>query len=242
MSDQPPAYPSPPGPPPGRPGPHGWPAGPSGPPPDHPPGPPGPRLLGFETEPEPETGKRRLPLVALLVGVGLAVVLLTAAVLVPMLDEPTPTLSDVTVHEDLDPSHVAGEVEYPQSPAVGGPHAAQWLECGVYDQPVREENVVHDLEHGTFWITYRPDLAEDDVEDLAGLLPENGILSPYPDLAAPVVVTVWGRQLRLDGVDDPRLPLFLQEYAGGATAPEPFASCHGGLQDPDGGMSSGTAV
>lgn len=48
------------------------------------------------------------------------------------------------------------------------------------------------------------------------------------DLDAPVVVSVWEAQLALSGVDDPRLGLFLDEFAGGVTAPEPLASCAGG--------------
>jgi hypothetical protein len=59
-----------------------------------------------------------------------------------------------------------------------------------------------------------------------------------------VVVTVWGRQLALVGADDPRLPLFLHRYGGGETAPEPFASCAGGVRDPDpsAGDGSGASV
>ena len=99
------------------------------------------------------------------------------------------------------------------------------------------------MEHGTVWITYDPDLAAGEAEELAGLLPQNGIVSPYDGLGAPVVVTVWGRQLELEGADDPRLELFIDQFGGGVTAPEPFASCAGGLSDPDGGRdSSGTAI
>jgi hypothetical protein len=172
-----------------------------------------------------------------------AVLLVAVAVTVPLvldqLDadevarEGPVNLDEVAIYDELDPAHTPEDVDYPQSPAVGGPHDPVWLACGVYDEPVREENVVHDLEHGTAWITYDPD-ADVDVEALAGLLPQNGIVSPYDDLAAPVVVTVWGRQLALDGADDPRLPLFLDTYAGGETAPEPFASCAGGVRSSDG--------
>ena len=137
------------------------------------------------------------------------------------------TLDDVRVSEPT-PSHVSGDVDYPDSPATGGPHHDIWLDCGVYDAPVPQENVVHDLEHGTVWVAYRPDLDADDVAALADALPQNGILSPYDDLRAPVVVTVWGRQLDLTGADDPRLGLFIDEFAEGVTAPEPFASCAGG--------------
>ncbi len=54
-------------------------------------------------------------------------------------------------------------------------------------------------------------------------------MAPYPGLDAPVVVTVWGRQLSLDGADDPRLGLFIEAFGAGETAPEPTASCAGGL-------------
>lgn len=122
---------------------------------------------------------------------------------------------------------------YDQSPAVGGPHAPVWLDCGAYDRPLPEVNVVHDLEHGTVWITYLPDqLSPAGVKRLESLRPDNGILSPYPGQEAPVVVTVWGRQLALRGADDPRLPLFIDAFGAGQTAPEPLASCHGGA-DPD---------
>ena len=121
-----------------------------------------------------------------------------------------------------------GEIEYDETPPVGGEHHPVWLECGVYDVRLPENHVVHDLEHGTVWLTYRPGLAEEQVAALADLLPDNGLLSPYPDQSAPVVVTVWERQLDLTGADDPRLPVFLRELGGGTTAPEPFASCAGG--------------
>ena len=91
------------------------------------------------------------------------------------------------------------------------------------------------------WITYDPDLDGDDVTALAGRLPDNGILSPYDGLPGPVVVTVWGRQLRLTGADDPRLALFLASSATGtprpsrsppATAASPPARPHGPTPNP----------
>lgn len=210
---------------------------PSFPPPSDPPAeqPTGPRLLPADPEvlPAPVPASRG-PVIAL-AAIGVAIVI-ALAVAVPMLvaEEAPPDLSAVRVYEDLPMTHTRDDVDYPQSPPVGGEHDPAWLDCGVYDEPVREENAVHDLEHGTVWISYHPDLSEGDVAELVDLLPQNGILAPYPDLDAPVVVTVWGRQLALTGADDPRLPLFIREYGGGETAPEPFASCAGGVPDPRG--------
>lgn len=149
----------------------------------------------------------------------------------PDFDADSANLSAVRTFETPTPTHVSDEVDYEQSPPVGGQHDALWLECGVYDRPVREENTVHALEHGTVWITYDSGLSSEDVDALAEALPDEGILSPYDDQDAPVVVTVWNTQLALDGVDDPRLQLFIDTYGHGETAPEPMASCHGGTTE-----------
>jgi hypothetical protein len=189
----------------------------------------------------PEARRSSLPV---LLAALAAVLVLGMAILVPVvvqrvrasLEPAAPAnLDAVRVFEDLGNEHTDGDVDYPTSPPAGGPHDAEWLECGVYDEPVRDENAVHDLEHGTVWISYRPDLDADDVGTLARALPDNGILAPYDDLPAPVVITVWARQLRLTGVDDPRLDLFLAGFSDGHTAPEPFASCRGGIEQGDGG-------
>ena len=176
--------------------------------------------------------------------IGVAIIA-ALAVAVPLLvtEDPVPRdLSAVRAYRDLPVAHTAEDVDYPQSPAVGGEHDPVWLDCGAYDEPVREENAVHDLEHGTVWISYDPGLDDDDVDLLAEALPQNGILAPYPDLHASVVVTVWGRQLDLLGADDARLELFIRRYGGGVTAPEPFASCAGGTTDPGGEPGTGAEV
>lgn len=188
---------------------------------------------GLEPEPPAEavfepTRPGRFVLAA---AVTMALVLVASAVLLTVLVrsvEPA-DLSEVAVYEDLPRNHVPGDVVYDVTPPVGGPHAPAWLACGVYDVAVLDENAVHALEHGTVWITYEPGLSGRDIARLADLLPDEGILSPYDGLPGPVVVTVWGRQLVLSGADDRRLGLFLREYGDGHTAPEPFATCHGGV-------------
>ncbi|MDP2775053.1 MAG: DUF3105 domain-containing protein [Nocardioides sp.] len=194
----------------------------------------------------------------MVLGVAAAVLVIAGAVLVPVLlfdddegdsavdGDPTTsestttdrTLDAVEEFEDLSADHTEDDQDYPQSPAVGGPHSSSWLDCGAYDEPVREENVVHDLEHGTVWITYEPGLDDESVAALEELLPQNGILSPYDGLRAPVVVTVWGRQLELTGPDDPRLELFIENFGAGETAPEPMASCAGGIDNPGSGAAA----
>ena len=122
-----------------------------------------------------------------------ALVVVVGAVAVPQwtaADEP-PTLDAVVVVEKPTSAHVSDDVDYEQTPPAGGDHDPAWLECGVYDEPVRDENAVHSLEHGTVWVTHDPDLDAASVDELAERLPAESILSPYDGLPGPVVVTVW---------------------------------------------------
>lgn len=191
----------------------------------------------------PDGAARRLPLVlasvaaALVMGAALAAPLVDRAIRGDEEAQRALDLGAVQTYDVAERSHTMLDVLYPQSPPVGGAHAPVWLDCGVYDEPVRNENAVHDLEHGTVWITHDPDLSAAEVDRLAAQLPDNGIMSPYAGLDAPVVVTVWGAQLALDGVDDERLGLFLAEYGDGHTAPEFGVTCRGGTDDPQGELS-----
>jgi hypothetical protein len=131
-------------------------------------------------------------------------------------------------------NHVEGAVDYAQSPPAGGDHNAIWLNCGIYDQPVPNENAVHSLEHGAVWITYDPAAVGD--EELTALrdeLPSSYIvLSPYEGLDSPIVMSAWNAQLKLDSADDARFSEFLTAYWRSQNAPEPNASCSGALDAP----------
>jgi len=130
--------------------------------------------------------------------------------------------------------HVEGTVDYEQSPPAGGPHNAVWLNCGLYDQPVPNENAVHSMEHGAVWVTYDADeVAGDDLAKLKSLLPSTYIvLSPYEGLDSPIVLSNWNHQLKLDSVDDDRIPAFLEEFWRSQNVPEPNAACTGALDAP----------
>ncbi|WP_284536905.1 DUF3105 domain-containing protein [Nocardioides sp. T2.26MG-1] len=129
---------------------------------------------------------------------------------------------------DVVADHVITEVEYEQTPPVGGAHNPLWLNCGAYDDPVFSENAVHSMEHGAVWITYDPALDEAAVAKLEESLPSTyAILSPFEGLPSPVVASAWGRQLVLESPDDPQLEEFIAEYRNGGVAPEIGAPCTG---------------
>lgn len=117
-------------------------------------------------------------------------------------------------------------------PPVGGDHDPRFQNCGMYSEPVNTALAVHSMEHGAIWVTYRPDLAAEDVTVLEDVVRGQSytLLSPYPDQPNDVVITAWGVQLEPDSVADPSISQFLERYRGGG--PEPGAPCSGGVGTP----------
>jgi putative peptide zinc metalloprotease protein len=168
--------------------------------------------------------------VAALAGVAFLAVLWAPRLILP--EEPLPP--GVEAFEIRSRVHVTTPVAYPQSPPVGGDHAPIWQNCGFYDAPIANENGVHSLEHGSIWITYRPGLAPDQVALLRRLARNERyvLVSPYPDLPSPVVVSAWGRQARLRSANDPLLEQFIHRFRYGRQAPESGGPCTDGIGRP----------
>jgi hypothetical protein len=187
--------------------------------------------------------RRRTTLIATIVGViALALIAVTIVVVVGQnrrnaaLEEATRSdIEGVQTFEDLTANHVETDVDYAQTPPVGGDHNAVWQNCGVYSQPVQDENAVHSMEHGAVWITYDPSLAADQVELLTAQAASNNyvLVTPHEGLPTPVVASAWGLQLQLEDASDARLQTFVRKYVRGEQTPEPGASCTGGTGTPE---------
>lgn len=147
-------------------------------------------------------------------------------------------IADVKTWDSLEYVHTEDPVDYKalydMDPPAGGSHSAAWLNCGIYTEPVPNENAAHSLEHGAVWITYDADkLSEADVETLRSESPSSyAIVSPYSGLQAPVVASAWGAQVELNGVDDTRLADFVEKYWQSPTVPEPGSACTGAIDGP----------
>ena len=142
--------------------------------------------------------------------------------------------------------HYDGPIRYAVTPPAGGDHYPRWANCGVYDQPIPSEKGGHALEHGAVWITHRPNLPHEDVEKLeafvrrqplvvvtvGGVRRETNeryiLMSPFPGLPAPIVVSSWAHQLRLDLPDDPRLQRYVDTFRMNPKySPEYGPTCEG---------------
>jgi hypothetical protein len=120
-------------------------------------------------------------------------------------------------------------------PPAGGDHDPSWQNCGIYEQPIDSKNVVHALEHGAVWLTYSPELADDDVEELRDVARGEAyvVMSPFPGQRSPVVLTAWGIQLEVDSAGDNRIQTFINRYQQGPQTPEFGGACSGGVGTPD---------
>ena len=129
--------------------------------------------------------------------------------------------------------HTQSDVDYEQTPPAGGEHNEVWQNEGFYDAPVRDENAVHTLEHGAVWITYSPDLPQDQKDEIRQLVEGQTCIvgSPHPDLPTPVVASAWGKQLTLESANSPDLERFVRAYRQGPQTPEVGASCSGGTSE-----------
>lgn len=130
--------------------------------------------------------------------------------------------------------HVEEDIAFGELPPVGGQHRNIWQNCGIYEEVVEPAYAVHSMEHGAMWITYQPDLDDDAVAELQDIVRGESfiILSPYPGLRSPVVLSAWQVQLELDGVDNGRISDFIEQYRVGPYTPERGASCTNGVGEP----------
>lgn len=195
------------------------------------------KVAALKAKQEREKRRNLIAIGSAVVG-ALAVIAIVVSIVVtsaqPEVDPADIDIAGLETFEEIEGLHVEGAVDYDQTPPVGGPHNAAWLNCGIYEEEVPAENAVHSLEHGAVWVTYDPaEVTDGDLDALRDEMPSTYIiLSPFEGLDAPVVASAWGYQVQLDGVDDPRLSDFITKYRQSPDAPEPGALCTQAVDGP----------
>jgi hypothetical protein len=124
--------------------------------------------------------------------------------------------------------------EWPEVPPVGGKHNHVWQKCQFYDKPIDSGKAVHSLEHGAVWITFVPDLPQDQIDKIKAIA--NGqdyvLASPYPGQPAPIVLTSWNHQLQLQTFDQQVIDQFIKVFKHSPDyTPEYVANCATGSTD-----------
>ena len=118
--------------------------------------------------------------------------------------------------EHISPSqqHVA----YNSNPPTSGPHYAEPAPWGIKDQPLPDEQLVHNLEHGGIVIEYNcpdgcPDLVAQ-LRDLASGYRSKVILAPRPnpDVKCRITLTAWTWLDCFDQFDADRINAFIRAH------------------------------
>ncbi|MCH7231413.1 DUF3105 domain-containing protein [Glycomyces sp. L485] len=138
-------------------------------------------------------------------------------------------------HVDSDPAWDGTNPTYELTPPAGGNHLGNWQNCEgtVYNAPIVDGNAVHSLEHGAVWLTYDPELVdEDQAATLSGKISGRNysFMSPYPSQGVAVSLQSWGNQYQTDDVDDPKIDEYLNHYIqNGDNLAEMNATCGNGV-------------
>ena len=196
------------------------------------------KLEQYHREQKRVARNRKIGLIAgITAGVAVIGILITSIVLTPQAPKYSAggdgaAIEGVETFENAS-GHVQTAVTYPQTPPTGGDHNPTWLNCGVYTEQVPSENAVHALEHGALWVTYDPDISDDELTALRAQLPSTYVvLSPFDGLPSPIVLSGWNTQLAVDSAEDERISAFIEEYWLSNDVPEPGAPCTGGIDAP----------
>jgi hypothetical protein len=83
---------------------------------------------------------------------------------------------------------------YNSFPATSGPHYPVPVIWGIYTEPVRQLQQIHNLEHGGIVIQYGSKVPSSDVEEITSFYrsDDNGMLvAPFPKLGNKIAVEAW---------------------------------------------------
>ena len=64
------------------------------------------------------------------------------------------------------------QFSYNSNPPTSGPHYSSPASWSIYDYEVADKIFIHNLEHGGIWISYRPTISSQAIDDLKGIVRE----------------------------------------------------------------------
>jgi hypothetical protein len=106
----------------------------------------------------------------------------------------------------LSPKHLTSpdkKVKYNSFPPSSGPHYQQPAPWGIYEEPVKQTILVHNLEHGGIVIQYG-NVGSDAVSKLTSFYqgdPYGLVVAPYPKLGTKFALTTWNEPPYKSGSD-----------------------------------------
>ena len=115
--------------------------------------------------------------------------------------------------------------DYNSNPPTSGNHWPSPADWGFYNTPLADEQLVHNLEHGGIWVSYKD--ADDQTKTkllklIAQKYPQAVIISPRELNDAKIAVASWGRLMKLETFDETKINEFIKANIN--NSPEKLAS------------------
>lgn len=149
---------------------------------------------------------------------------------VEKVDKPVEGTVDYTVEGRAHVPTGTNVTNYNSNPPNSGDHWAQPADNGIYENPLPDEQLVHNLEHGYIWISYLPQVDRPEATDGAsvkqGLSDEERkaiedlvkkddwkiIMAPREANESTIALAAWGRVLKMDSVNLDKVSEFIRIY------------------------------
>lgn len=116
-------------------------------------------------------------------------------------------------------NHIANGATHPpynSNPPSSGSHYASPARGGFYNEPLPDEQVLHNLEHGDIWVAYRPDISDEVKETLKSFAGRYVVVSPRSENDGEISLVAWGRvdtfNVENKIVDEERIRDFIKRY------------------------------
>lgn len=116
--------------------------------------------------------------------------------------------------EHVGPGHVH---IYNSNPPTSGWHSSQPAEWGVYKEELADETVIHNLEHGGVWISYKSDIPEEVRKKLENFYEKWGrkvIIAPRSKNDSDIALAAWNRldKFNIAEYSDERVEKFIKAF------------------------------
>ena len=109
---------------------------------------------------------------------------------------------------------------YNSNPPTSGPHNPNWMTpLGVYTQQPPDDLLIHNLEHGHVWISFRDEGDTEAIQLLTAIqqkYSDRVIITYRPENDSRIAVAAWTRLLPLEELDREQIEAFIVRHSDNA--------------------------
>ncbi len=123
------------------------------------------------------------------------------------------------IYPDQGRDHIANgssHDSYNSNPPTSGPHYVEWATDRFYEREIPDEHLVHNLEHGDVWISYKPTISDEVKKQLKKFAGSKVVITPREANTEDIALVAWTRldsfNLENGTLDTARVSDFIKRY------------------------------